>query len=276
MRNKKNNGKKSNGLFLAALVILSIIVIVVFFLFNKDQIFTNLKETDFFGRIFGSTPKMIEKHEVKPKNDEIPLSDDLVIDLVEDDYEVISKPEIKKEEPKKEEKGLVEETTKESIKAENKVEETTEKIEEKPKKVPMTTLEICFLQIDNNGNVVRKMVKRSVPKGDSPLTTAINLLLEGPDISNKVESKLSTLIPKNSKLLSARVKDGIAYLNFNEDFEFTTYGVEGSIHQLEQIVYTATNFSTVDKVQFLIEGKKREYLGSEGQWIGTPLSRADF
>ena len=276
MRNKKNNGKKSNGLFLAALVILSIIVIVVFFLFNKDQIFTNLKETDFFGRIFGSTPKMIEKHEVKPKNDEIPLADDLDIDLVEDKYEVSKKPTIEKEEPKKENKAPIEETKKESVKEEPKVEEKTEKKEEKPKEVPMTNLEICFVQIDNNGNVVRKMVRRSVPKGDSPLTTAINLLLEGPDMSNKAESKLSTLIPKNSKLLSARVKDGIAYLNFNEDFEFTTFGVEGSIHQLEQIVYTATNFSTVDKVQFLIEGKQREYLGSEGQWIGTPLSRADF
>jgi spore germination protein GerM len=85
-----------------------------------------------------------------------------------------------------------------------------------------------------------------------------------------------TLIPAGTKLLSAKVSGGVAYLNFNENFEINTYGVEGYIHQLEQIVYTATAFSTVNSVQFLIEGQKRDYLGSEGQWIGSPLSRSSF
>ena len=43
-----------------------------------------------------------------------------------------------------------------------------------------------------------------------------------------------------------------------------------------QIVYTATEFSTVKSVQFLIDGQKKEYLGSEGVWIGSPLSRTSF
>ena len=275
MRNKKNNGKKSNGLFLAALVVLSIIVIVVFLLFNKDKILTNLKETDFFGRIFGSTPEVIEKHEVKPKDEEIPLTDHVVIDLVEDDYDLVIKPEVKKIESKNEEKTLVDETKKENVKEETKIEEKAEKKEEKPKDVQKTTLELCFLEISNNGFVSRKMVKRSVPKDDSPLTTAINLLLAGPDKSIKAESKLSTLISNKAQLISARVKDGVAYLNFNEEFGFSDNGVDGIIHSLEQIVYTATSFNTVDKVQFLIEGKKREFL-NEGQYIGVPLSRADF
>ena len=85
-----------------------------------------------------------------------------------------------------------------------------------------------------------------------------------------------SLIPSGSKLIGASVKDGVATLNFNENFEFNTYGVEGSIGQLMQIVYTATEFSTVKSVQFLIEGEKKEYLGSEGQWIGTPLARSSF
>ena len=84
------------------------------------------------------------------------------------------------------------------------------------------------------------------------------------------------LIPPGTKLLSAKVSGGVAYLNFNEAFEINTYGVEGYIHQLEQIVFTATAFSTVNSVQFLIEGEKRDYLGSEGQWIGSPLSRSSF
>ena len=42
-----------------------------------------------------------------------------------------------------------------------------------------------------------------------------------------------------------------------------------------QIVYTATEYSTVNSVQILIDGQKKEYL-SEGVWIGSPLSRSSF
>ena len=85
-----------------------------------------------------------------------------------------------------------------------------------------------------------------------------------------------SLIPEGTKLLGASVKNGVATLNFNENFEFNTIGVEGYIGQLMQIVYTATEFSTVKSVQFLIEGQHKDYLGSEGQWIGSPLARSSF
>ena len=76
--------------------------------------------------------------------------------------------------------------------------------------------------------------------------------------------------------MGARVSDGVAYLDFNDAFEINTNGIEGYSSQLMQLVYTATSFSTVNSVQFLIEGQKKEYLGSEGQWIGSPLSRTSF
>ena len=62
----------------------------------------------------------------------------------------------------------------------------------------------------------------------------------------------------------------------SEDFEFNTLGAEGYMGQLMQIVYTASNFSTVKSVQFLVEGEKKDYLGSGGQWIGSPLSKNSF
>ena len=134
----------------------------------------------------------------------------------------------------------------------------------------------CFLQIDTDGSINRKMIKRSVPKNMSPLTTAINLLLQGPDTTKTEERNCISLIPQGTKLMSARVDDGIAYLSFSEEFEFNTLGAEGYMGQLMQIVYTASNFSTVKSVQFLVEGEKKDYLGSEGQWIGSPLSKNSF
>ena len=56
---------------------------------------------------------------------------------------------------------------------------------------------------------------------------------------------------------------------------FNKYGVEGIYGQLMQVVYTATAFSNIDSVQFLIEGAKQDYLG-EGVYVGAPLPRSVF
>jgi spore germination protein GerM len=103
----------------------------------------------------------------------------------------------------------------------------------------------------------------------------IQSLLAGPTETEKKRGLIS-VIPPNSRLLSATVKDGIAYLNFNDAFQFNTYGVEGYTAQLKQIVWTATEFTTVQGIQILIEGKSPVYLGGEGIRIDKPLTRDSF
>ena len=275
MAQKKNSKKKNTTLFTAACVLLGLLVILIVFLVKKDQIFTNLKETNFFDKVFGSTPTVIENHEpAEPKkSDAIPLKNEEVTIKIENEEKtspVYTEPDVKASD-----KTVASETIKESESV-----KPVEKKPEEPKKEPATSakteLQLCFVNIDGDGSVVRQLIKRQVTKSDSPLTTAINLLLQGPDTTKSAERNCMSLIPAGTKLLSARVQDGVAYLNFNEAFEINTYGVEGYIHQLEQIVFTATAFSTVNSVQFLIEGEKKDYLGSEGQWIGSPLSRSSF
>jgi len=255
-----------------------LLVILIIFLVKKDQIFTNLKETAFFDKVFGSTPTAIEKHEpAEPKRTEtIPLKNDEVTIKIETE----EAPEVKYSEPEVEvEASKPAETAKpaESAKPKEEVKESPKKTEEKkPAATGTTELQLCFVNIDGDGSVGRQLIKRKVQKSDSPLTTAINLLLQGPDTTKSAERNCMTLIPAGTKLLSAKVSGGVAYLNFNENFEINTYGVEGYIHQLEQVVFTATSFSTVTSVQFLIEGEKRDYLGSEGVLITSPLSRSSF
>ena len=274
---KKSSKKKNSTLFAAACVLLGLLVILIIFLVKKDQIFTNLKETAFFDRVFGSTPTAIEKHEpAEPKKTEtIPLKNDEVTIKIE--TEETPAPKYSESEPTAEVPKPVE-TVKpaESAKPAEKKPEEPKKEAAKPAATGTSELQLCFVNIDGDGSVVRQVIKRKVPKSDSPLTTAINLLLKGPDSTISGERNLMSLIPAGTKLLSAKVQGGVAYLNFNEAFEINTYGVEGYIHQLEQIVYTATAFSTVNSVQFLIEGEKRDYLGSEGVLIASPLSRSSF
>lgn len=290
-KKRSSSKRKSTGLALGVFI-LGIIVIFILFLIKKDDMLTNLKETNFFDRVFGSTPEFVQNHEVeKPAENEDVLigttDSELIIQIESDTPSLPKKNEVKVEpvipvedEPKTEDKKTVELV---ETKTEPKVEEktTTPKVEETLEKttvvstVKYTDLTVCFIQVDADGSILRKMIKRSVPKNDSPLTTAINLLLEGPDTTKNQERDLLTLIPAGTKLLSARVQDGVAYLNFNDSFMRNTEGVEGYIYSLQQIVYTATSFSTVKSVQFMIDGQKKDYLG-DGQWIGSPLSRSSF
>lgn len=255
--------KKKTGLTLAC-VILALLVIFIIFLVKKDSIITNLKETRFFERVFGSTPEFVENHvpseKAAAKNDTITIQ-------IEQPPVHEPEPPVTTREDKEPEKPAATSAKPQPEKPEN---------TGKPVQNAYTTLQLCFVEIDPEGSINRKLIKRSVPKNDSPLTQAINLLLQGPDTTKSEEKNCTSLIPSGVKLLGVKISDGVAYLDFNDSFEINTNGVEGYNAQLMQIVYTATTFSTVNSVQFLIEGKKKEYLGSEGQWIGSPLTRNSF
>jgi len=302
----KNLKKRNANLFGAACVVLGLLIVLIAFLVKKDQISKNLKETAFFDRVFGTTPTFIENQKDNTKktakeNESITFNlnndsegDGSVVEKSKETQKITIndlKGQPKKEASKENQKEISEEVKKETetekvvVKTEKKEEVETSKVEKtsvttpEEKKVakPATTdLQLCFVMIDADGLVVRKMTKRTVQKSDSPLTNAITLLLKGPDNTISGERDLKTFIPKGTRLLGARVSNGVAILNFSEDFEFNSEGTIGLRNQLMQVVYTATAFSTVNSVQFLIEGQKTEYLGSEGIWIGSPLSKTSF
>lgn len=193
-------------------------------------------------------------------------------------------PQQDKNDKKTEKETSSETEKKETIKEPDKTTETKkepEKAEKQENTEKNTTVNetrdavLYFISVDNSGTLVREKIIRQVKKTDSPLTMAINSLLTGPTTGENQKGIIS-LIPAGTKLLSATVKNGTAVLNFNESFQFNTKGIEGCRGQLMQIVYTATEFSTVDNVQFLIEGQRKEFLGTEGIRIGYPLTRASF
>jgi spore germination protein GerM len=131
------------------------------------------------------------------------------------------------------------------------------------------------VNIDEDGKVIRKEVTREIPQNDSPLSETLQALFRGPNAAES-KKKLISCIPPGTKLLSATVRNGVATINVSEEFQFNQYGIDGSLGQLAQIVFTATAFPTVQSVQFLIDGQRRDYLGAEGVWIGSPLTRAKF
>ena len=164
-------------------------------------------------------------------------------------------------------------------------EATKQKIEEPNKEIPQNTysnkksetreIEVYFASVNDNGVVTREKCIRNVERSLSPMVDSLKALLKGP---TKEEAKhgIRSFIPADTKLISASIKEETALINLSEDFQFNRYGVEGYNIQLQQIVFTVCSFPTVKSVQFLIEGQKRDFIGSEGVWIGSPLTINSF
>ena len=311
MSEKGKNNKKKTGLGLA-IWILTFLIILIVFLVKQEEIKENLDKSGASALIEKKIGKDIfEEKKEAPKTEE---TGETIIDLTKNTRktEAPAKSEsVKKEEPpKKVEPKTEEKAAQKKVEAEKSVQpaEVTLKTEEKPaasqktaqakpaneekpakttaknqqqektksapEPVPSTIkAKICFVAIDSEGPVVRKIVSRSVHK-DSPMGDALNQLISGPSAGEE-KTGCRTLIPAGTRLLSASIKNGVAILNFSEEFQFNQFGAEGSLAQLMQVVYTATEFSTVKSVQILIEGQKKDYL-TEGVWIGSPLNRSSF
>jgi spore germination protein GerM len=133
---------------------------------------------------------------------------------------------------------------------------------------------VFFTQVDRDGQILHSRVVRRLPVSESPMTDVLNTLLAGPS-ADELGRGIVNLIPQNTRIISATVRGNTAYINFSEDFLFNTFGVEGYVAQLRQIVWTVTEFQNVRDVQILIEGRRMDYLG-EGIWIGSPISRQSF
>ena len=275
-KTRKSNKKKSGFLLVCFWVLVLILIIAVFFV-KRNEIKKNLQDTDFIARISGKTsPTVVEKEKNETKSPSVQES--IKIDVLEaTGTEANNKKTSVTENRNVKTPDATPEKPFEPIVPKEKT-NTSAKEKKKPEKIIVpkkTEVTLYFIGINSDGSVTRKVSKRSLSKSDSPLTDSINALLAGPT-ADELSKDMITLIPSGTKLLGASVKNGIATLNFNENFQFNSVGVEGYIAQLMQIVYTATEFSTVRNVQFLIEGEKRDYLGSEGQWIGSPLARSSF
>ena len=134
---------------------------------------------------------------------------------------------------------------------------------------------LYFILVGDSGDIILKAVSRTVTFVDSPLTETIKSLIRGLTPS-ELNKGLISLIPEKTKLLGISIKGSTAFINFNDSFKFNSFGEEGILASLKQIVYTATEFKTVSKVQLLINGKIEKFLSTEGVFVGTPLSRSSF
>jgi hypothetical protein len=115
--------------------------------------------------------------------------------------------------------------------------------------------------------------RRVFPATESSGTLAMHALLEGP---NRAESSagLSSAVPAGSTLLGLSINNGTAIANLNSTF--ASGGGSFSVRaRIAQVVFTLTQFASVKRVLFELNGVKVTTFSSEGLVLDHALGRSD-
>jgi len=106
----------------------------------------------------------------------------------------------------------------------------------------------------NAENLVREIRRVKVTRGDSMEKLVLTELITGPKGQDAVRT-----IPQETKILSIETKDKVCFVNLSAGFvPKNTIGTAAERMTIYSIVNSLTELSNIDKVQFLIEGEKRE------------------
>ena len=150
-----------------------------------------------------------------------------------------------------------------------------------------------FLLHDTSGeDPVLVPVLRTVPKSTATAQAAMKALLAGPSAKERAaRPQIETLIPVGSKLLGIEITGGLATVDLSAKFasvspddawDLGSFSLHG---RLAQVVYTLSQFSTVDRVNFKLEGKPVTVLfgmaspddgSSEKIALDRPVTRATY
>lgn len=124
--------------------------------------------------------------------------------------------------------------------------------------------------VDENGYIVPVMKKIKMEEGIGK--AALSQLKQSESESLQAYG-LYPILPDDAKI-SLSIKDKVATLDMNK----TAYKAYNSFEERNKVialVNTLTEFNTVDKVQFLVDGKKASKLNF-GTKIGEPIARTDI
>ena len=136
-----------------------------------------------------------------------------------------------------------------------------------PTPVETTTVEVWFY--DPNGALFQSSRSVALP---AVAGGAIEELLAGPEAAESAAG-LITGVPEGTTLRGITIHEGVATVDLSDAFtdqETPALAAE----RLSQVVYTLTQFASIDSVRFRIDGTPLTNLG--GFELDRPQTRADF
>ena len=103
---------------------------------------------------------------------------------------------------------------------------------------------------------VKESRKINVPTGESAEKLIVAELIKGPTKEKAVKT-----VPAETKIRSVETKDGICFVNLSNEFITKHSGGSSAEYMtIYSVVNSLTELSHIEKVQFLIEGEKKDTL----------------
>ena len=135
-------------------------------------------------------------------------------------------------------------------------------------------LQVWFLT-ELRGEPVLRLHHVYVPATQAVGRAAIEALLAGvPEDLERLDPKASSAVPEETELLGLTIDSGVATVDFNEEFGNTGLGSSYDGIQIDQVTWTLTQFPTVKRVRYLIDGEvPKEGIGGHGIIVDKPETR---
>lgn len=120
-------------------------------------------------------------------------------------------------------------------------------------KPPITqTMDLTVYYLKDSENdiyLVREI--HTVEKNPAVAKAALNELISGNPITNGAYR----VLPANTKILGISIVQGLATVDFSNEVLMANVGARGEAMGIVSIVNTLTEFPTIQKVQFTVDGK---------------------
>ncbi|AHH10689.1 GerMN domain-containing protein [Borrelia coriaceae] len=113
-------------------------------------------------------------------------------------------------------------------------------------------IKLYFIKVTAEGHFLKQGIKRTIQYDKNILNETLKSLINGPN-EYELKNNFLSLIPINTKILNLSINDGIAHINLSKEFYENSFGVEGTINQIKQIVLTCLEIQGINGITLKIE-----------------------
>jgi spore germination protein GerM len=118
------------------------------------------------------------------------------------------------------------------------------------------------------------VVTRTVPETTAIARAAMEELLAGPNTTEQGWG-FGSEVPEGTQLLGLTIDGGTARVDLSGEYE-SGGGTLSMTMRLAQVVYTLTQFPTVERVVLMMDGEVVDVFGGEGIMLDEPQERGDY
>jgi len=145
--------------------------------------------------------------------------------------------------------------------------DTAGPVDTTPQPTPETSTFAVYLLRD--GEIAP--VRRTVASTPAVARSALEALMTGPTGDEEADG-LVTAIPEGTTLLDVSIADDVATVDLSGTFD-DGGGSASMLGRVAQVVATLTQFPTIERVAFRLDGEPVETIGGEGVVVDPPIGR---